>query len=100
MENFEGSNNWLIGSWYCQEWETSYRFSKNEDEWIMIDEDLGFNKNIIIESEDENQIIFASVKNGTRYIIEKVSNKEMKFQQVAKKGMLGMTNIVTFTKKK
>ncbi|OFI46835.1 hypothetical protein BG262_03315 [Floricoccus penangensis] len=100
MENFEGSDNWLIGSWYCKEWETSYRFSKNDDEWIMTDEDLGFNKNIIIESEDENQIIFASVKNGTRYIIEKVSNKEMKFQQVAKKGMLGMTNIATFTKKK
>lgn len=93
------ADGWLIGKWHSNNWNVTYSITQTNDKWSI----KNANTDTTVSSEAElkhesNDNITLVDKSGTQYVINKIDNKTMKFQQVSKKGMLGTTDSVKFSK--
>lgn len=95
----QSSERWLSGKWHSNNWNVTYSITQSKDKWTI----KNANTNTTVSSgaeftHESNDKITLLDKSGTQYIINKIDNKTMKFQQVSKKGMLGTTDSVKFSK--
>ncbi|EOB2766074.1 hypothetical protein ACIL4E_002572 [Enterococcus hirae] len=89
---------WLVGRWYSNEWNVTYDFSELGKEWTIKNHEQIIDKNARIGKNSTDKDIIIISKDGTKFFISKLNKKEMIFQQVAKEGLIGITNSVKFTK--
>ena len=90
---------WLEGSWRNSQLKLTYNFEQNNDVW-QIEEPNGHwvATDAKRAKKSTNKNIMLVDKKGTKFIIEKVDKKHMKFHQEAKSGLLGTTNVIEFEK--
>lgn len=98
--NKKNEDSWLEGKWYSKSWGTTYVFSRNKSNWKIEDEIGNIISQKASKTEDSNSSSMTLVdENGTQYVIVKINNGHIKFQQVSKNGLLGTTAAVNFVKK-
>lgn len=98
--NEKNNDSWLQGKWYSKSWNIAYAFVKNNDTWKIEDSKGNIISEAASQSEDSSDKGLTLVdKNGTQFVINKIDNSHMKFQQLSKEGLLGTTAAVEFVKK-
>lgn len=98
--NEKNNDSWLQGKWYSKSWNIAYAFVKNNDNWKIEDSKGNIISEAASQSGDSSDKGLTLVdKNGTQFVINKIDNSHMKFQQLSKEGLLGTTAAVEFVKK-
>lgn len=95
----EASTDWLKGSWYSKEWDITYKFEENNNQWTIKNKDNIIAEKSKLDKDSTETNLTLTSEDGTKYNIEKIDNKHMKFQQEPKEGLTGTTNKVEFVKK-
>lgn len=93
------SMDWLRGNWSSEEWQVIYTFRKEKSGWSIRNGETWIAKEAKVEKESTNKEIVLVSEEGTRFILKKQDDMHMKFQQLAKEGLVGATNSVEFVKK-
>lgn len=93
------SMKWLKGDWFSKEWQVTYTFHKDKTGWYIMNEGKQIAEDAKVTKESTQKKIVLVSKNGTRFIIEKKDNTHIKFQQLAKEGLIGATARIDFIKK-
>lgn len=93
------STDWLKGSWYSSDWKVTYKFEEKDSKWSIKDENGTIVEGAKLDKNSTKENIKLVSKDGTKYNIEKIDDKNMKFYQSSKEGTAGVTNRVKFVKK-
>jgi len=98
--NEKREDSWLQGRWYSKSWNIAYAFVKNNGIWKIEDSKGNIISKSASKSEDSSGKELTLVdKDGTQFVINKIDNSHIKFQQVSKEGLLGTTAAIEFVKK-
>lgn len=90
---------WLNGKWYSKAWQVTYVFSQKNDNWQIKDVKGNVISSSATPSKDSDDKTLTLIdKNGTKFVIKKIDNTTIKFNQTSKKGMMGTTAAVDFVK--
>ena len=90
---------WLKGAWDSEEWKVTYQFSEEKGQWTIRDQDKFVAEKLTVKGKSNREFDLVE-SDGTIYHIEKISDKEIYFQQIAAEGREGTTASVKFVKKK
>lgn len=88
---------WLKGRWHSKDWQVTYTFKETKERWSIYNSDEAVAESATLKQKDIKTVELTDT-DGTHFIIEKVNDKNLYFQQVAKEGLLGTTASVVFEK--
>ena len=88
---------WLKGRWYSKDWQVTYTFKETKEHWSIYNSDEAVAESATLKQKDIKTVELTDT-DGTHFIIEKVNDRKMYFQQFSKEGLLGTTASVVFEK--
>ncbi|MGX7172952.1 hypothetical protein [Enterococcus ratti] len=96
--NSSQAMDWLVGSWYSKEWQVTYDIHQSDSQWTIKNKTNVLTESAkLVKSSNDKKIVLISSE-GTKFLITKLDDQTIDFQQVAKAGLFGITKKVTFKK--
>ncbi|MFC3928032.1 membrane lipoprotein lipid attachment site-containing protein [Streptococcus caprae] len=93
----QDSYDWLEGYWTSSEWQVTYELGEEDGVWTIRDGSSVLAQSAKLSTDKDKNIVLTDT-DGMQFIIEKISDSQIHFQQVAAEGLQGRLPVRPLTR--